>query len=80
MTTQTFNISLPRDLVTAMDTVAKQEYRNRSDFIREAVRVYLADMMAWNVLFSYGNKQAKTKNIRSEKDVGRLVTEYRKGK
>lgn len=80
MTYQTFNISLPKDLVTAMDSQARQEYRNRSDLIREAVRVYLADMVAWNSLFVYGNKQAKTKNIRSEKDVERLVAEYRKGK
>ena len=80
MTYQTFNISLPKDLVSAMDTQARQEYRNRSDFIREAVRAYLADMLAWNALFAYGAKQAKVKNIRSEKDVGKLVTAYRKGK
>lgn len=80
MTYQTFNISLPKDLVTAMDSQARQEYRNRSDLIREAVRVYLADTFSWNSLFAYGSKQAKTKNIRSEKDVGKLVAQYRKGK
>jgi metal-responsive CopG/Arc/MetJ family transcriptional regulator len=80
MTYQTFNISLPKDLVTAMDSAAKREYRNRSDLIREAVRAYLADMIAWNSLFVYGNKRAKIKDIRSEKDVEKLVAEYRKGK
>lgn len=80
MTFQTFNISLPKDLVTAMDELASKEYQNRSDLIREAVRVYLADMTAWRSLFTFGKKQAKLKKIRSEQDVARLVTDYRKGK
>ncbi len=77
---QTFNISLPKDLVTAMDAVAEDEYRNRSDLIREAVRAYLADMTAWKSLFAYGKSRAKAKNIRSEKDIIRIVSDYRKGK
>jgi metal-responsive CopG/Arc/MetJ family transcriptional regulator len=80
MTYQTFNISLPKDLVSAMDAQARQEYRNRSDLIREAVRVYLNDMSAWSSLFAYGKKQAKAKDIRSEIDVADLVTAHRKGK
>ena len=60
---QTFNISLPKDLVAAMDELATQEYRNRSDLIREAVRAYLVDMMAWNTLYTYGKKQAKAKKL-----------------
>ena len=80
MTSQTFNISLPKDLVDAMDEQARAEYRNRSDLIREAVRVYLADMAAWNSLFAYGGKQAKVNKITSEKDVVKIVSGYRKGK
>jgi len=80
MTYQTFNISLPKDLVAAMDSQARQEYRNRSDLIREAVRVYLADMVAWNSLFAYGSKQAKKKDITSDKAIAKVVADYRKGK
>lgn len=79
MTSQTFNISLPRDLVVAMDELASSEYQNRSDLIREAVRLYVADMAAWKSLFAYGKKRAKAKNIRTEKDVAKLVFDYRKG-
>lgn len=80
MTYQTFNISLPKDLITSMDEAAKREYRNRSELIREAVRVYLADTSAWNALFAYGEKQAKRLKINSEDEVTARVRAYRKGK
>ena len=80
MTYQTFNISLPKDLIVSMDAVAKREYRNRSELIREAVRVYLAETGAWNALFAYGKKQAKRFNIDSEDEVTARVQSYRKGK
>ena len=41
MQTQTFNIALPKELVKKIDATAKKEYKNRSEFIREAVRKYL---------------------------------------
>ena len=63
-----------------MDEVAKREYRNRSELIREAVRVYLADTSAWNALFAYGKKQAKRLKIDSEDEVTARVHAYRKGK
>ncbi len=80
MTYQTFNISLPKELITTMDEAAKREYRNRSELIREAVRVYLANTSAWNALFSYGKSQAKTLKITSEEEVNTRVHAYRKGK
>ena len=48
MQTQTLNISLPKDLVKRIDSFAKKEYRNRSEFIREAVRIYLKDLEDWD--------------------------------
>lgn len=43
MNTQSFNIVLPRELVEKTDELAKKEYRNRSELIREAVRLYILD-------------------------------------
>ena len=80
MAYQTFNISLPKDLVVAMDRTAKKEYRNRSDLIREAVRVYLSNAQAWNQLFAYGERQAKKLRISSETQVTERVAAYRKGR
>ena len=59
MQTQTFNIALPKDLVKKVDEVAKKEYRNRSELIREALRAYIKDLNEWDELFAYGRKQEK---------------------
>jgi len=37
MPSQTINISLPAELVSQVDKMAKSEYTNRSEFIRQAV-------------------------------------------
>lgn len=80
MQTQTFNIALPVDLVARMDVVAREEYRNRSELIREAVRVYMDDKKDWDDIFEFGAKVAKKMGIKSEEDVNKIVLEYRHGK
>ena len=80
MNTQTLNISLPRELVKRVDDLAKQEYRNRSELIRQALRVYLTNKYEWRDLSSYGKKIGKKMAIKSEKDVDKIVYEYRHGK
>lgn len=79
MQTQMFNIALPKLLVAKIDEVAKREYRNRSEFIREAVRVYLTDRNEWDELFLFGKRQGKLLKVKGETDVNRIVTQYRKG-
>jgi metal-responsive CopG/Arc/MetJ family transcriptional regulator len=37
MSTQTINISLPKELVQKIDTAAKAEFASRSDYIRQAL-------------------------------------------
>ena len=80
MLTQTFNIALPIGLVTRMDLVARDEYRNRSELIREAVRVYLDRTDRWERIFNAGRQVAKKMGIKNEEDVNRIVLEYRHGK
>lgn len=80
MNTQTLNIVLPKDLVKKVDEVAKREYKNRSEFIREALRIYLNDKQNWEDLLAYGKKVGKKMGIKSEKDVNRIIDEYRHGK
>lgn len=80
MQTQTLNISLPTELVKKVDQVAKKEYRNRSELIRQALRVYLKDLQEWEEIFEYGKKQGKKMGIKSEEDVNRIVYEFRHGK
>lgn len=80
MNTQTLNISLPRELVKKVDKAAKEEYRNRSDFIREALIVRLGDKNAWNQIFSSFGKAAKKAGITTEEQVNEIVREHRHGK
>lgn len=80
MMTQTFNIALPTNLVKQADLVAKKEYRNRSELIREALRVYLEDKSEWEDLFAYGENAMKKMGIRSEKEVNKIVSQYRHGR
>ncbi len=80
MQTQTFNIALPSSLVARMDLVATNEYRNRSELIREAVRVYLDRTDRWEKIFKAGERVAKKMGIKSEDEVNRIVLEYRHGR
>ncbi len=80
MQTQTLNIALPKDLVQRVDAVAKKEYRNRSELIREALRVYLTDKQEWYDLLDYGKKIGKKMGIKSEEDVNKIVYEFRHGR
>lgn len=80
MSVQTLNIALPQELVKAIDRQAKREYKNRSELIREAVRIYLKDMRDWNYIFEIGERAAKKIGIKSEADIDRLVYEVRHGK
>lgn len=77
MNTKTLNIALPTELVKKVDQVAKKEYRNRSELIREALRVYLDDKKDWVEIFKLGEKVAQETEIKNEEDVAKLVYEYR---
>lgn len=78
MNTQTINISLPSDLLKSADKLAKKESRTRSELIREALRAYVRELSAWEEIFEYGKKQAEKLGIK-QKDVPRLIDEYRRG-
>ncbi len=80
MQTQTFNIALPKELVKKVDEVAKREYRNRSELIREAVRRYIKDLDEWEQIFRSGEKAAKRLGLKSEQDIDKVVYEFRHGK
>lgn len=80
MQTQTLNISLPKELVKKVDQLANKEYRNRSDLVRQALRIYLERRMAWDRIFEAGEKAAKRMGIKSEKEIDEIVYEFRHGK
>ena len=77
MNTQTFNIAIPIDLLQRVDQVAKKEYKNRSELIREALRVYLEDKSEWEGIFKLGEKVMQEMGIKNEDGINRIVSEYR---
>ncbi len=80
MLSQTFNISLPKDLVAMADNVAKKEYRNRSELIKEALRTYLVSKQNWEELYSYGKQIGDKLNIKSEEEVFGMLNSYKNAK
>ncbi|MBI2356037.1 MAG: ribbon-helix-helix protein, CopG family [Candidatus Doudnabacteria bacterium] len=80
MKTRAFNIALPQELVQKIDEAARKEYRNRSEFIREAVLFRLQDLKSWERIFQAGKQAGKKLRIKSEADVDKIVYAYRHGR
>lgn len=78
MDTATVNLSLPKNLLSQIDQQARKESRTRSELMREALRAYIRELSAWEEIFEYGKKQAKKLGIK-QKDIPRLIDEYRRG-
>jgi len=68
---QTVNIALPKKLLQEADKLAKKEYRNRSELIREAVKVYIKIAR---------NDKGEYINPRLAKLEAEAIEEYRMGK
>ena len=77
---KTFNIALPAELVKEVDKAARKEYKNRSELIREALYRYLQDIEEREDLFAYGRSVTQKMGLKSEKQVNKIVHEYRHGK
>ena len=77
MNTQTLNIALPKNLVKKADQLAKKEYRNRSELIREALRKYIEDKEEWEQIFKAGEEAMSKMGIKTENEINEIVDEFR---
>ncbi len=59
MNSNTVNISFRKDLLRQIDKIAKEEFRSRSELIREAARMYIERKSRWNTIFCLGGDLAK---------------------
>lgn len=73
MSTKTFNLSLPQELVTKLDTQAKKDFSSRSEYIRKAVVNQLRSEQALEAVFDSANKKGTEKGIISEQQVYDII-------
>jgi len=84
MSSQTINISLPKDLVKKIDSAARAEFASRSDYIRQALvsklradKVQSDDWELLETLSAEIAENAKAEGLVSEDDFTRAVKETR---
>ncbi|MGH7356574.1 MAG: CopG family ribbon-helix-helix protein [Candidatus Rokuibacteriota bacterium] len=73
------NIALPKPLLDRIDRTARSESRTRSEFVREASRLYIARKERWKAIFKFGRRQAKRLGLK-ESDVGAAVATVRRAR
>ena len=79
MSSKTINISLPAELVEAIDREAKEQFANRSDFIRQTLADRLALRGKLSKLYAAGKKYGESAGINTEADIARVIKEVRQG-
>lgn len=77
MKVKTVNISLPEQLLSEIDQKAKEEYRSRSELLKEAAVFYIRTKDNWAILQSDIVTKAKKLGISSEDDVEKMVDSER---
>ncbi len=77
MATKTVNISLPKEVLKIIDLKAKQEYKSRSDFVRDAALEYVKRQDNWELFRIEAAQRAREMGIKTEGDVEALIDESR---
>ena len=77
MKVKTVNISIPEKLLEEIDSKAKDEYKSRSDLLREAALCYLQTSNNWAILQKDLSAKAKKAGIKTEDDIEAMVDSLR---
>jgi predicted transcriptional regulator len=75
-TSKTLSITIPPEMLSRAEALAKKENRTMSELVREALRHYERQRW-WEETNAYGRVRAETLGIRAE-DIDRVIHEYRK--
>lgn len=79
MSTVTVNVSFQDSLLNEIDKTARNEYRSRSELIREAARLYIQRQSQWNDLFQLGDMAVRKQHL-NECDVAAEIEAVREAK
>lgn len=78
-TTKTLSITLPPEMLTRAERIARKEHRTMSELVREALRQYERRNW-WDEMNAYGRKTAAIAGVRTEADVVEIIHDVRKQK
>jgi CopG family transcriptional regulator/antitoxin EndoAI len=71
-TTKTLSITLPPEMLSRAEQLAKKEHRTMSELVREALRQYERKTW-WDEMNAYGRKSAEAAGVRTEEDVVNVI-------
>ncbi len=74
-TTKTLSVTIPPEMLSRAEALAKKENRTMSELVREALRHYERQRW-WEDTNAYGRARAEAMGIRAD-DVERVIQEYR---
>ena len=74
--TKIVNMSVPMNLYSQVDRMAKKRDTSRSQILKEALRVYIDEEMRWQQIKIWGKATAKKFKIKSEEDIERIRENY----
>ena len=72
------NISLPSELYRAVERLATGQAKAKGEFVREALRQYVASEERWKRIRGWGRESGKSLRVQNQSDVAGVVEEYRK--
>ena len=75
-TSKTLSITLPPEMLTRAEEIARKEHRTMSELVREALRQY-ERLQWWDSMNAYGRPKAEERGL-TEADVVPAVQEVRR--
>lgn len=78
--TKVLSISLPEEMLSEAEALAKEENRTMSELVREALRAYKREREGWRGLLEYGKRTGEAAGVRSEEDAVDAVRAARRTK
>ncbi|MGA2666894.1 MAG: ribbon-helix-helix domain-containing protein [Patescibacteria group bacterium] len=77
MSVKTINVSLPDELLKEIDRKAEEEYRSRSELLKEATLMYIQTKDNWQVLQKDLVLRARKQGVKRENDIEKMVDSLR---
>jgi len=78
MSSKTINVSLPAELLKQIDRKAQEEYRSRSELLKEATLIYIQTKDNWQVLQEDLSSKAKKMDLKNEGQIENMIDSLRK--